>query len=216
MTDQALDPAGTTTVPAGSRASGLLVAAGIGLLLAVLVKALLLESWFVPNGAMVPVLAAGDRVLVLKTGEPRPGDIVVADVSEAFPGPDRATHEDDGLVGRVLAAVADGVGVTNGSRSVAARVVATGGSTVTCCTDGQVLVDGAPVGPAPSAEPFEVAVPPGSVWLLAERPHLALDSLSVVDAEGHGLVPVDAVVGRVVLRFWPLGAVGSPAAGVRS
>ena len=72
------------------------------------------------------------------------------------------------------------------------------------------MVRGATAGPAEGArEPAEFTVPQGRVWLLADRPGVAADSMTHLDAPDHGSVPSDDVLGTVVLRYWPLGSVGS-------
>lgn len=53
----------------------------------------------------------------------------------------------------------------------------------------QTRVDGEYLGPA--------TVPPGTVWVLGDNRGESIDS------RAFGAVPVESVVGRVVLRFWP-------------
>lgn len=216
------DPA-DTTLSTGSRASGpgssrrlpWYAVVLVALLAAALVRAFLLETFFVPDRGMEPTLGAGDRVLVAKwTGAPARGDVVVADVTEAFHGVTRGSSVDDGLIGSLLSSVASALGIHTGAQSIAARVVAVGGDTVTCSAAGEVVVGGSAVSGPVGCEGLEVAVPAGSVWLLGDDPAHAIDSLSQADSGVHGLVPVDDVVGRVVLSLWPVGIVHpSPTAG---
>ena len=198
-----LDPT-DTTVSAGSRALRTVVAVAMALALGVSVKGLVLETWFVPNEAMAPTLDPGQRALVLKVGEIDRGDVVVADVSDAFEGPSRATHRDDGLIGRILHAAADALGVRSGARSVAGVVVGVGGDHVECCSDGAVTVNGAPVAPAPADAPtLALVVPSGHVWVLSTGPLRGWDSLSRTNESGRGLIGEDDIVGRVIATVWP-------------
>lgn len=204
----ALDPVDTPTVQTGSRAVRIVLVLALALLVAALVKAALVETWYAPDDAMAPTVRAGERVVLVKTGTVARGDVVVADVSDAFRGPSRATHVDDGTIGSLLSSVAGALGVRNGERSVIARVVAVGGDTVACCTGGEVTVGSNAVGAAPAGTAdFEVAVPAGSVWLLGDTPAVAFDSLEQVGGGDLGLVPVDDVIGRAALRLWPFGRV---------
>lgn len=204
----ALDPVDTPRVWTGSSAVRTLLVCALALLAAVVVKATLVETWYAPDDAMAPTVSAGERVLLTKVGGVERGDVVVVDVSEAFSGPSRATHVADGVLGSVLSSVADVLGVRNGERSVISRVAAVGGDTVTCCDGGEVRVGGAAVAKAPTGtEPFTLEVPKGSLWVVGDRPDVALDSLSQVAEDTRGVVPVEDVIGRAALRLWPLGGV---------
>lgn len=192
------DPAGAPVAPAGSRVSGrhraiLLLGA---LVLSLLVRGLLVESWFVPEGAADPALAAGDRVLVLKTARsPARGDLVVADVTDGLPGqPSRATHVDDGPIGSVLWSLADSLGIRNDFRSIAGVVTGLPGDAITCCHGDRVHVNGSPGGPAGDTPPVDLVVPQGHLWLRASA--------------RSTVVPADAIVGEVLWRFWPLTSLG--------
>ena len=107
----ALDPVDTPRVRTGSRAVRTVVVIVVTLLAAALVKATLVETWYAPDGAMAPSVRAGERVLLLKGMSVDRGDVVVADVSDAFSGPSRATHVDDGAIGSLLSSVAGALGV---------------------------------------------------------------------------------------------------------
>ncbi|MFC7491798.1 MULTISPECIES: signal peptidase I [unclassified Knoellia] len=212
------DPVPATTAGAGSsRAHRVPLFLAAGVLAVMLVRALLMQPYAVASDSMAPTLEEGQRVLVAKVGSPSIGDVVVADVTQAWPGPDRSTHTDDGLLGRVLGSASAAVGVDLGERSVLGRVVAGGGEDVVCCTAGRVTVDGAAVGPrlAGDAAPFRVTVPEGRYFLLSDTAAGAMDSRTHVGAGSattDGTIAADAVIGTVVTRIWPLRQVGAPAA----
>jgi signal peptidase I len=187
-----------------------------GVLAVMLVRAFLLQPYAVASDSMSPTFEAGQRVLVAKVGTPSVGDVVVADVTRAWPGPDRSTHTDDGVVGRALEAAAGALGIDLGERSVLARVVAAEGDEVVCCDEGHVTVNGSPVGPrlAENAAPFRIRVPSGRYFLLSDSASAAMDSRTHVgagSASTDGTIPGDALIGDVVTRIWPLGEIGSPA-----
>ena len=210
------DPVPAPTAVAGSRRAHpvpVLLAAGV--LAVMLVRALLMQPYAVASDSMSPTVSEGDRVLVQKVADPAPGDLVVADVTSAWPGPDRSTHTDDGVLGRALAAASGAFGIDLGEKSALGRVVATGGDEVECCTDGRVRVDGTPVGPRldDSAAPFRLTVPSGRLFLLSDNASTATDSRTHVGAGSEttdGTVAADAIIGTVVTRIWPLDRLGAP------
>lgn len=198
---------GTGGPPRPVRPRRVLAVLTLGLLLALLVRVFLVESFFVPSPAMEPAYLAGDRVLVRKqVGVLHRGEVVVADVTRAFEGPSRATPRDEGLIGRVLTPLADALGVGTDAELVISRVVAVGGDEVSV-VGGTVIVDGEPVrSGVTDADVPAFVVPGGHVWLLGDNHRLATDSLtSAASTPGHGSVADSDVVGTVWLRFWPLG-----------
>lgn len=210
------DPVPATTAGAGSsHAHRVPVLLAAGVLAVMLVRAFLMQPYAVASDSMSPSLRAGQRVLVEKVGSPSLGDVVVADVTQAWPGPDRSTHTDDGLIGRVLGSASGAIGIDLGEKSVLGRVVAAGGDEVVCCAAGQVTVDGDAVGPrlAEDAAPFRITVPQGRYFLLGDTASDAMDSRTHVGAGSattDGTIPADAVIGTVVTRIWPLGQMRAP------
>ena len=116
------DPAPATPVAgAGSRRPGVVVVLVAAVLLTALVQGLVLQSYFVPTAALAPAVQPGDRVLVWKLRPSTdPGDLVVVDTTATAPV-DRSTPVSDGLIGRVLAAVAELLRVDTGRQDRARR-----------------------------------------------------------------------------------------------
>ena len=210
------DPVPASTAAAGSRrAQRVPVLLGAGVLAVLLVRAFLAQPYAVASDAMHPTVVEGDRVIVAKVGGVDVGDLVVADVTSAWPGPDRSTHTDDGVIGRALSSASAVVGVDLGEKSVLARVVAGPGDEVECCDEGRVSVDGTAVGPRlpENAAPFRLTVPPGRLFLLGDNAATAMDSRTHVGAGSEttdGTVAQDAVIGSVLTRIWPLDRLGAP------
>lgn len=210
------DPVPATSARAGSsHAHRVPVMLAAGVLAVMLVRAFLLQPYAVASDSMSPSLEEGQRVLVAKVGTPSVGDLVVADVTQAWPGPDRSTHTDDGLIGRTLGSAAGAVGIDLGERSVLGRVVASGGDEVVCCTAGRVTVDGRPVGPrlAEDSAPFRLTVPEARYFLLSDAASDANDSRTHLGAGSRttdGTIDADAVIGTVLTRIWPLDQLGAP------
>jgi signal peptidase I len=101
----------------------------VGVLLAATVRAFLVESYVVPTAAPAATVQPGDRLLLRKVGAPpEAGDLVVVDTTGTVP--DRSTPTGDGTLGRVLASVAEAVGVRPGSSDEVAVVASVDGDVV--------------------------------------------------------------------------------------
>src|SRR5579884_3324910 len=166
-----------------------LLAAGCAVVLGLL-SAFVAEPVGVPSGSMEPLLRPGDRVVVdrlaYETGPVRRGDVVV------FDGRDSSTENDQTFV---------------------KRVIGVGGDTVVCCDrHGRITVDGVELdesaylwpGDAPSAFPFSIRVPPGTLFVLGDHRSASADSRAHLGDPGGGFVPVGRVVGRVDWIVLPL------------
>lgn len=135
----------------------------------------------VADDAMEPTLSAGDRVVVTAWGEPASGDVVMVRTPEGW-----ATPSDTSV----------------------ARIIAVGGQRVLCCDGaGRITIDGAPldepyVAGATDQVDFDVTVPKGRVFVLADDRATARDSRALLDT-GDGTLAADDVLGRVVLVAWP-------------
>lgn len=159
----------------------------IAVILAILIRAYVAESRYIPSGSMLPTLQIGDRVVVEKLSSyfhpPRPGDIVV------FYPP------------KVLQAVgftADQVFIK--------RVIGNPGQVVQV-DHGRVYLDGQPI-----TEPY-LAEPPNYEWGPWRVPDHALFVMgdnrnNSNDSHVWGFLPQDHVIGRAWFRFWPLGRIG--------
>lgn len=101
-----------------------------------------------------------------------------------------------------------GVEVPAGQLLITKRVLATGGQTLSCCDgSGGLSRDGRPVeepylppGTSASALAFDVTVPAGYVWVMGDNRAHSLDSRQLYVGSGAGLVPVEAILGRVLVR----------------
>ena len=181
---------GTSSGPVGSRTgqrlSGLAVALGLVLFLGGFAwGALLYRPYTVPTSSMSPTIAAGDRVLAerIDGGEVRRGDVVV---------------------------FIDKTWVSNAP--VVKRVVAVGGDTVSCCTDGKLTVNGKqiqepylPPGTLAEIKNFPtVKVPDGRLFLLGDERQGSLGSTAHLTDAAQGTVARSAVKARVEAVVWPM------------
>ncbi|MFJ9348709.1 signal peptidase I [Streptomyces sp. NPDC101237] len=170
----------------GDRLSGIAVALGIVLFLGGFAwGAVVYRPYTVPTTSMTPTIDAGDRVLGQRIdgGDVRRGDVVVF-------------H--------------DTSWVTNAD--VVKRVVAVGGDTVACCTDGKLTVNGKqidepylPAGSQAELQGFPtVTVPKGRLFLLGDERQGSLDSTAHLTDAAKGTVARSAVTARVDSVVWPM------------
>ncbi|GGX97822.1 signal peptidase I [Streptomyces minutiscleroticus] len=169
----------------GSVLSGLAVALGCVLFLGGFAwGAIVYQPYTVPTDSMSPTIAAGDRVLAERIGggEVERGDVVVFKQASW------------------------------GDLPMVKRVVAVGGDTVACCTDGRLTVNGEkidepylrPGEPAEAGTIPEVTVPKGRLFLLGDERSGSLDSTAHLTEAGNGTVPRGAVSARVDAIAWPM------------
>lgn len=169
----------------GERLSSVAVALGLVLFLGGFAwAAVSYRPYTVPTTSMTPTIDAGDRVLAQKVdgSELKRGDVVV--------------FEDKSWV--------------TGAK-VVKRVVAVGGDTVSCCTNGKLTVDGKqieepylPKGSLAEIKNFPtVTVPKGRLFLLGDERQGSLDSTAHLTDAAKGTVSRDAVTARVDAVIWP-------------
>ncbi|EDX85044.1 signal peptidase I, putative [Synechococcus sp. PCC 7335] len=160
----------------------------IALIIAITVRLFIAEPRFIPSPSMVPTLAVGDRLLVEKVSyrfhEPHRGDIVVFE-----PPPQLQEY-----------------GYT-ASQAFIKRVVGLPGQTVEI-TQGRVYVDGQPLTEdyileAPAYEMPAVEVPADSLFVMGDNRNDSNDS------HVWGFLPMQNVIGRAALRFWPIDKLGT-------
>jgi signal peptidase I len=190
----------------------ILVAAGI---LAFVMKTFVAQAFFIPSASMEPTLhgctgCAEDRVLVSKLAyrmhKPHRGDIVVFDCPPsacAFHPPDTSN-----AVAKVVKSVLEGVGVRQPSTDeFIKRVIGLPGETVDV-HDNRVYIDGQildepylPEGvvTVPLTVKLPVKVGEGQLWVMGDNRSNSSDS------RAFGLIEERHVVGRAILKVWPLG-----------
>jgi signal peptidase I len=193
---------------------------GIALVLAVVIKALFVQAFYIPSESMERTLLVGDRVLVSKL-TPGPfdlerGDVVVFRDPGGWLQPSEPAQ--DGAVRHVLRAALTFVGLLpqDSGEHLIKRVIGLPGDRVACCdAQGSLTVNGAPLDEvylAPGIEPssirFMVTVPSGRLWVMGDNRPFSEDSRFHTNLEGGGTVPVEDVVGEAVVVVWPVGRAG--------
>jgi signal peptidase I len=222
--DVPADPTGPSEPPASVRprrswSSELLVLVGVALALTLVVRLLVVQAFYIPSGSMEPTLHVGDRVLVSKLsyrlGDPARGDVVVFDGRGSF-APSDAGAGGDGVLSRLGRSVGAFLGVAPSERDFVKRVVGLPGDHVVCCdARGRLTVNDRPVdepylypGDAASGQGFDVVVPRDRLWVMGDHRSDSADSRAHLGDPGGGTVPLDRVIGKVLVRFWPPGRLG--------
>jgi signal peptidase I len=173
---------------------------GVAILVAVLVRAFVLQTFYIPSPSMEHTLNVWDRVLVNKLvydfREPRRGEIVV------FKAP---TDWQSGTEGE----------------DFIKRIIGVGGDHIECCDEQERLkINGHSLDEPfiytdadgkqdPAAdEKFDITVPAGRLWVMGDHRSASGDSLEhweqTEDIQA-ATIETDAIVGRAFTIFWPVG-----------
>ena len=169
----------------------------IALVLAVLVKTVAFQAFFIPSESMMNTLQINDRVLVNKIsyriGEPQRGDVVVFD---------RTPNTDESLFGALLRNLAESVGLRTPEADLIKRVIGLPGETVEI-RDNMVLIDGVAID-----EPYlseitrtsrmdALTIPEDEYFVMGDNRRRSLDSRS------FGTVSRNEIVGKAFVIIWP-------------
>ena len=204
---------------------------GAAIVLAILIKALFVQAFYIPSPSMEPGLVNNDRILVQKPsywfgGEPSRGDVVVFEDPGGWLGP----NEDGQVDG--FRSVLSKIGLYPTGGHLVKRVIGVAGDTVSCCDDqGHLMVNGTPLDEEDylAARPEGVlcdgpmigncdwssgVVPEGTIFVMGDNwadsadssYHLCLETEA--DCTDDPFVDTDLVVGKTFVLVWPLGHFG--------
>jgi signal peptidase I len=185
------------------------------MVMAIIVKAFLVQAFYIPSGSMEPTMLVNDRILVQKvsywSGDVSRGDIVVFDDPGSWLTAEESRHPTN-VVQRTLEVF--GLFPTGGH--LIKRVVGVAGDEVKCCdTTGHLIVNGVSL-----KEPyvldesithdlnFDVEVPEDHLWVMGDNRGNSADSRAHLGDPGGGFVPTDHVVGKAWVRVWPWNRAG--------
>jgi signal peptidase I len=158
---------------------------GLSAVLAFGIRTFVAEARYIPSGSMLPTLQVNDRLIVDKLGyhfkSPQRGDIVVFSPTDAL----EKQNFHDAFIKRVIGLPGDKVEVKGG----------------------RVYINDQPlrenyIAEAPGYSYGPVTVPQDSYLVLGDNRNNSYDS------HYWGFVPRDKIIGRAVVRFWPIGRIG--------
>jgi signal peptidase I len=168
----------------------------VAVLVAVVVRTFLVQTFYIPSESMERTLLIDDRVLVNKVvydlRDPKRGEVVVFEPPPAWAaGP--------------------------GKDDYIKRVIGIGGDRVICCdANERITVNGKALdekgyvfdGNKPADVPFDVTVPKGRVFVMGDHRAASADSRAHLEFDS-GTIPLDRIVGRAFVIFWPLDHTGA-------
>lgn len=158
---------------------------GLSVFLAIGIRSFVAEARYIPSGSMLPTLQINDRLIIDKLSyefrDPKRGDIVVFSPTEAL----RAQNFKDAFIKRVIGLPGETVEVR----------------------DGRVYINNQPlqekyIEEKPNYQFGPVTVPPNQYLVLGDNRNNSFDS------HYWGFVPRNKIIGRAVIRFWPLNRLG--------
>jgi signal peptidase I len=172
----------------------------VAVVVALILRFFVVQTFWIPSGSMEPTLDLNDRVLVNKLvydiGTPHRLQVVVFNSPASW----RSNADETVFIKRVIGAAGDHV--------------------VCCDSQGRVTVNGTPLtepyvastvsATAPAAPaPFDIVVPPGRLWVMGDNRYNSDDSLQAWLHSQHDMnastIRVSAVIGQAFVLFWPIG-----------
>jgi signal peptidase I len=175
----------------------------VALGIAILVKAFVVQAFFIPSGSMENTLLINDRVLVSKftyrVTEPKYPNVVVFEspLAERIPEPEKGAFQS------VVDNVMQGLGLQSSEQDFIKRVIATEGQTVEV-KQGAVHVDGQKLD-----EPYRKDMDPmpdyGPTVVGEDKVFVMGDNRSnSEDSRVFGPIPTSTIVGKAFVLIWPL------------
>ena len=184
----------------------------VALLISSLLRAFVVQVFWIPSPSMRNTLVEDDRIAVSRIDALRSnvhrGDVVVFDDTLGWLGStDVATPSIARKIGEFTGFVPGGT-----EQTLVKRVIGVGGDHVTCeSSSGKVSVNGVEIdepsvadGQVPCGERiFDVTVPEGYLWVMGDNRSNSADSRYHMGEGQSPFVPVSSVVGTVQAVIWP-------------
>lgn len=213
---EAPDDPGSTEEPASPARRALLAAREIVLIVVIalaasaLLRAFVVQAFYVPSGSMLPAIQLQDRILVSRIGGIQRGEVVVFEDPGHWILPTEQTPP-PGPIQSALEFI--GVLPQTGHDHLVKRVVGLPGDHVVCCNAaGRLVINGYPVNESgflfqgdrrADNFSFDVVVPKGHIFVLGDHRYVSGDSSRHLPTQG-AFVPESLVTGRAVAVVWPL------------
>jgi signal peptidase I len=191
----------------GARELAVIVA--IALIASALLRAFVVQAFYVPTGSMLPTIQLHDKILVSRIGGIHRGEVVVFE----DPGDWIPQSEKSGSPGPFQSAL-EFVGVLPQSSDdhLVKRVIGLPGDHVVCCSkQGRLKINGKAIdessylfqGDARADDlSFNVVVPAGHIFVLGDHRYESGDSSRHLPSQ-DAFVPMSLVTGRAMAVIWP-------------
>jgi signal peptidase I len=174
---------------------------GAAIVVAILVRTFVLQTYYVPSVSMEHTLNINDRVLVNKLAydfrDPHRGEVIVF----TSPLDWRDNPSEKVFVKRVIGLPGDHIKCCDGSGRIVVNGVA--------LTEPYLDQDQGPTTASHPASPsaFDVIVPAGRLWVLGDNRSDSADSEEHY-GNSHNMteatIPINSVIGRAFVLFWPV------------
>jgi signal peptidase I len=173
---------------------------GVAILVAVLVRAFVLQTFYIPSPSMEHTLNVNDRVLVNKLvydfGDPRRGEIIVFKAPQDW----QSGTEGEDFIKRIIGTPGDHVTCCDAQH----RLVINGHS-----LDEPFIYKDADGTQNPAAdEAFDITVPAGRLWVMGDHRSASGDSLEHYEQSNNNIqeatIDEKSIVGRAFTVFWPV------------
>jgi len=172
---------------------------GVAILVAVLVRAFVLQTFYIPSPSMEHTLNVLDRVLVNKLvydfRDPRRGEIIVFKAPQDW----QSGTEGEDFIKRIIGVPGDHVVCCDAQN----RLQINGHS-----LDEPFIYKDADGTQDPAAdEAFDITVPAGRIWVMGDHRSASGDSLEHYEQTNdiqEATIDEDSIVGRAFTVFWPV------------
>jgi signal peptidase I len=173
---------------------------GVAVLVAVLVRAFVLQTFYIPSPSMEHTLNVLDRVLVNKLvydfRDPKRGEIIVFEAPTEW----QSGAEGEDFIKRIIGVPGDHISYDPAVKKLSINGVLLDEPYIYRNAEGQQ--------DDPADAKFDIVVPPDRLWVMGDHRSASGDSLEhYQDSEENiqeATIPEDSIVGRAFTVFWPV------------
>jgi len=177
----------------------------LSIVLALGIRTFVAEARWIPSGSMEPTLHGtpnqweADKIIVdklkYKFSDPQRGDIVVFSPTNEL----QEEHYQDAFIKRIIGLPGDKVELKEGKVYINNKLLP---ESKYLSAEQQTSVNVCTSGPQPPFLAKPQTIPPNSYLVLGDNRNSSYDSRC------WGVVPRQNIIGRAILRFWPLNHIG--------